>query len=508
MTSRHTLSRERETTDRTPDDVAQTAAPRRPVRDHASAPSPPKRKRGGFLPVLLVAGLILSGIAWRSTTASSTPAVSFRTVPLERGDLLITISATGTVEPEEVVNVGAQVAGMIREFGTDPADPAKTVDYGTVVHKGTVLARIDDAPYRAAVARAQAQVAHAEAGVQQADAQVLQAQANAERSEADIEQLQAKLSLAELDFARAQRLKNGAISAADYETAESSLRSARAGLGVGRATLGQTKAAIDDAKANVLKMRAAVADAKVALETAEINLGYCTIKSPVDGSIIDRRVNVGQTVVASLNAPSLFLIAKDLNKVQVWTSVNEADIGKVRKGLKVRFRVDAHPDKVFEGETTQVRLNAMMTQNVVTYTVVATAENSEGLLPYLTANVDIEVDQRKDVLLVPNGALRWQPEQGQIHPDHRDAARPNEASERNRTGPAKEGMMWVTEGPFVRPIPVRMGLSDGSHTEVAGEGLSEAIPVVTGVDQAAAAARSGNPFIPQIPGKKKTGGPT
>src|SRR5205823_11154354 len=151
---------------------------------------------------------------------------------------------------------------------------------------------------------------------------------------------------------------------------------------------------------------------KAALKNAEINLAYCTITSPVKGVIVDRRVNIGQTVVSSLNAPSLFLIAKDLKRLQVWASVNEADIGNIRSGQQVTFTVDAYPGRTFKGTVApdQPRLNASMTQNVVTYTVVVTTRNDDGKLkPYLTANVNFEVSKHENVLLVPNAALRWKP---------------------------------------------------------------------------------------------------
>ena len=439
---------------------------------------------------------------WRGISASSVPEIHFRTVPIEKGDLTVSISATGTVEPEEVVNVGAQVGGMIQAFGSDPADSTKSIDYGTIVQKGTVLARIDDAPYRAAVSRARAQVEYSEAGVQQAESQVLQAEANALRAEADIEQLSARLQLAEREFTRtAMLLTKSATSASDHDTAEASFATAKAALAVGKATIIQTKAAIDDAKANVAKMRAGLSDAKVSLKTAEINLGYCTITSPVDGCIIDRRVNVGQTVTASLSTPSLFLIAKDLNKVQVWTSVNEADIGKVQKCQKVCFRVDAYPNRVFQGEVSQIRLNAMMTQNIVTYTVVVSADGSQGLLPYLTANVEIEVDRRQKVLLVPNGVLRWQPEPEQILPEFRETLRIDEDTQ-SETANSNSGVIWIAQDGFARPINVVTGISDGSRTEITGEGLSENLLIITGIEQKENVAKSGNPFIPQMSKKK------
>ena len=158
-------------------------------------------------------------------------------------------------------------------------------------------------------------------------------------------------------------------------------------------------------------------------DRAQRNLSYCTIKSPVKGVIIDRRVNIGQTVVASLNAPSLFLLAKDLTRMQVWVAVNEADIGKIHPGQPVTFTVAAFPGETFRGEVGKVRLNASMTQNVVTYTVEVITDNSNGrLLPYLTANVQFELDRRKDVLLVPSAALRWTPSADQVAP--RVTARP------------------------------------------------------------------------------------
>ncbi len=175
------------------------------------------------------------------------------------------------------------------------------------------------------------------------------------------------------------------------------------------------------AKANVGVDEAAIKQAEATLRQSQINLGYCKIKSPVKGTIVDRRVNVGQTVVSNLSASSLFLLAKDLSQIQVWASVNEADIGRIQPGVKVHFTVDAYPNETFFGEVLQVRLNATMTQNVVTYTVVVTTENKDNaeLLPYMTANLQFEIDRHEDVLKVPNAALRWKPRPQQIAPDIR-----------------------------------------------------------------------------------------
>lgn len=409
-----------------------------------------------------------------------TPA--FKTAKVEKGDLLVSISATGTVEPEEVVDVGAQVAGQILSFGTD--SQGKVVDYGSLVEEGTVLARIDDSLYSAEAA--------------QAEAQVHSARANLQRAEADLEQLKAKLQQAERDWKRAQKLgPSEALSQASYDSYQSAYEVAQANLAVGRAA--------------VLQAKAGVAQAEAALRRAQRNLGYCTIRSPVKGVIIDRRVNIGQTVVASLNAPSLFLIARDLRRIQVWVAVNEADIGKIRPGQPVSFTVDAFPGQVFRGEVGKVRLNASMTQNVVTYTVEVVADNSDGrLLPYLSANVRFELDKRQGVLLVPNAALRWRPQPGQnagaLGGDGgkslREAGVAKEARGAPRISDKDLGMVWVAEnGGRIRPLRVRVGLSDGLKTEVSGEGLAEGMDVVVG-QQVSAGQRGGqvSPFTPSFPG--------
>src|SRR5262249_34829011 len=221
--------------------------------------------------------------------------------------------------------------------------------------------------------------------------------------------------------------------------------------------------------------KATLGDAEAALHNAEINLGYCTIKSPVKGVIVDRRVNVGQTVVSSLNAPSLFLIAKDLKRLQVWASVNEADIGNIFSGQMVTFSVDAYPGRVFKGIVAQdqPRLNASMNQNVVTYTVVVTTDNSDGkLLPYLTANLQFEVSKRQNALLVPNTALRWKPNPELVVPELRQdyiSAQRQKGAKKEAGQPEKKrnrATLWVEDGGFVRPVKVQIGVSDGLMTEV------------------------------------------
>jgi HlyD family secretion protein len=429
-------------------------------------------KRTMVIIALVVAALIFMGLLQRHNGNQA----AFRTVPVKRGDLMATISATGTVEPEEVIDVGAQVAGKIVTFGKDKT--GKPVDYGSVVEKGMVLARIDDSLYAADVASAKAQLAQNKAGVKYA--------------EANLGQLKAKLYQAQRDWARAQKLgPSDALSQADYDAALSAFETAKANVEVGKAAIVQAKDAVRQSEA--------------LLQRAQQNLDYCTIISPVQGVIIDRRVNIGQTVVSSLNAPSLFLIAKDLKKIQVWVSVNEADIGHIHPGQPVTFTVDAYPEEVFKGEVNKVRLNATMTQNVVTYTVVVNTDNSSGkLLPYLTANVNFIVGERHHVFVVPNAALRWTPEPQEIVRQFRKTAR--QAGESGKS--AKAGgkatptrrAVWIPEGGQVRPIYVTRGLTDGTLTEVSSPELKEGMPVVVGeVEKTAAGTSSGgSPFTPRF----------
>jgi HlyD family secretion protein len=447
-----------------------------------------------FFSVFAVLAILAAGAGFYLRYAGADSINYFRTTPITRGDLLSTINATGTVEPEERVDVGAQIVGRIARFGVDLNDPAKkkTVDYNSVVHEGQILAVIDDAIYSAQVDQAKAALAH---------------------SKATLLQLEAVAAQTEKEFKRAQMLlPQKAIAQTDYDLDEANATSAKANVAVGKAAIQQDEAL---------------------LRLAQTNLNYTVIRSPVEGTIVARRVDVGQTVVTGLNAPSLFLIAKDLRKMQVWASVNEIDIGRIKPGMAVRFTVDAHPKDVFHGTVEQVRLNAATTQNVVTYTVVVGVDNKDlRLLPYLTANVWFEVEQRHDVLMVPNAALRWKPRTEQIALDaRRDAFKsmrpksdPNDLQVKVKPAPVdpksetkndghkgkdgkaegarEHGQVWVKDGNFVRPVSVRIGPSDGLVTEISGVGdqkdkINDKVEVVVGETSAdQAASEDTNPFGP------------
>ena len=381
----------------------------------------------------------------------------FRTLPVTRADLLIAVSATGTVEPVEIIDVGAQIMGCIRSFGPDPDRPGKTIDYRSRVKEGEVLAQMDDLPHRAEVDKSQASVKLAEAELKRYIARRDQARRDSERAE----QLQESFSKGE------------------YENVQADYVMAQAELAMSEARLDQ---------------------AKIAAKQAEINLRYTTIRSPVDGVVIDRRVNVGQTIVAGMNAPSLFLLAKDLRRMLVWSAVNEADIGDIHIGQSVSFKVDAHRDRVFTGRVSQIRLNASLMQNVVTYGVVVDVDNTDGtLLPYMTAKLQFEVARREQALLVPNQALRWRPTWEQISPVAREELTPPEPGKAREEADedtqmeddeprmeVHEPTVWVlAEDGFVRPVKVQVELSDGMHTEVTGGELQPDDDVVVNVQRKA-----------------------
>ena len=416
----------------------------------------------GIVLLLIIGG----GVAWlllRPQTPKSN--IAYKTEALTRGQTVQTIRATGTIEPEDLIDIGAQITGQIMAFGTDTE--GREVDYCSVVKKGQLLARIDDVTYKAEVTIAQANLTTAKANLAEAEAEVVQ--------------LTAKLRQADRDWARAQKLGVGdALSQKDFDAYQSTAESAAANLDVGKAKIEQAKASIAQAQAQ--------------LEKAERNLSYCDILSTVDGVVIDRRVNIGQTVTASMSTPSLFLVAKDLRRIEIWVPVNEADIGSIKVGQRVRFSVDAFAGKTFEGSVGRVRLNASMTSNVVTYTVEVATENPDGLLlPYLTANVSfILAESPADSLLVPVAALRWRPE-GWEEPE------------------ALKGKdVLFVQNAMGQPCPVevRTGVSDDVHVAIEAEGLDVGDAVITGtltaieVEQASAAGE--NPFLPKPPkfGKK------
>lgn len=406
--------------------------------------------------------------------------VVMQTEAVAVGDLMSVISASGTVEPEELVNVGAQVSGKIMNFGTD--GDGKPVDYGSHVTQGMLLAQIDDVLYEAALREAKAQKLQAEVAILSA--------------EASMKQAQAQLLLAERNFERAKKLlPNNAMSRGDYDSCEAEYLVRKANL------------AVVDAEREQANAKLAIAEA--ALVKAQRNLDYCVISSPVDGVIIDRRVSIGQTLVSNMSASSIFLIAKDLKKMQVWVSVNEADIGSIKVGMPVIFTVDAFPGLEFSGSVHKVRLNATMSQNVVTYVVEVSTDNRDGkLLPYLTANVKFVRQRSDNAINVSNAALRFDPPEALIAPE-------GLALWRNFKRDGGTRLLWLPSADGkVRPVEVRTGINNGISTEIIGSDLKEGDTVVNAVqfltaDEAAERDKSGaarSPFLPEMP-KRRSNNP-
>lgn len=393
----------------------------------------PRRLAAGAAALTLGAVALFAG---KGLLAGEEAAPSYVTEPVVRGDVVARVTATGTLSPVVTVEVGSQVSGRIAELGAD---------YNSVVKEGDVIARIDPELF--------------ESAVQQAKARLSAARADHSRAVAVAENAKAQ-------HARVAELAaTGSMSKAEADAALADQRSAAA----------QVKSAA-----------AQVTLAKAALEQAQTNLEYTTIRSPISGVVIARSVDVGQTVAASLSAPTLFLIAEDLRKMEVHTSVAESDVGQLAAGMPVEFTVDAYPGKTFAGEVKQVRYEAATVSNVVTYDAVVAVENDELLLrPGMTATVSFITDAREDVLAVPTKAFTYRPE----------GARPG------RRGDGR--VLWVLRGGEPVPVRVTAGLSDGGQMEIAGGALEEGDLVIVG-DDASAGAR---PAPEQRRGRRGRRGP-
>lgn len=399
--------------------------------------------------------------AWYATADSSEEAVSFRKVKVAQGDFVLKVQATGTLEPVELVDVGAQVTGEILEFGTDVA--GNRIDFGSEVKKGQLLARIDDELVKLNVERAGASVKQAEASLKQAEANVEQARVSKNKADRDLE--------------RAKKLGVGdALSQMDYDQYVTAAENAEAQL--------------TSALAQVETAKAQLESARVQLKSEQRNEKYTRITSPVDGTVVVRQVNVGQTVVSSMNASTLFLVARDLSKMQIWTSVNEADIAKVQPGQLVRYTVDALPNETFTGTVNKIRPNATMSSNVVTYIVEVDIDNPDRkLLPYMSANANFIVKEVKDALLVPDAAFDFRPTPDQIAEGSRKRGqrppRGEEAEGEEMPEMAPPAIVWrKVDDKTVAPVRVIKGDSDGTRTIVTlpeGEELKPGDELVTGV---------------------------
>lgn len=558
------------------------------------------------LAVVAVA-VVLSAAAGLWYWGDNANAAEYMTARAERGSLRNTVTATGTLQAVTTVQVGSQASGTIS---------ALYADFNSTVRKGQVVAQLDPSVAQAQVQQASANLAQAQAQLQQARASVAQTQAGVAQSRAGITDARAKASAAgsttqnqqagvaaaeanvavlkaQLDDAASvlrqeqSLLQSGVISQREYLTAQTSYKTAEArynqaaaqlrmaqvsaqsssGAGQAQATAQveqaqaqaqQSQGQVVGAQAQVQNAAAAVEQARAALHLAQINLQHTTITSPIDGVVVSRDVNVGQTVAASLSAPTLFTIAQDLTQMQVIANIDQADIGLVEQAKGVSFSVDAFPGEEFKGALQQMRLNPQNVQNVVTYNVVIDVSNPEQKLkPGMTANLTVTIDERNDVLKVPNSALRFAPQaadgqqarNGNSNGSRRNAGRRqgadgaasnnagapaggadtaaaqqgDGADARQQNGaraqfarptepvlPGQVRRVWVM-GADGKPQPrrIKIGLSDGSATEVIEGELRDGDVVVTGQNVTASASRTqggAQSTAPGFGGAPRTGG--
>lgn len=367
-----------------------------------------------------------------SACGSKTPESTFVTAKADRGRISAKVTASGTLSALVTVQVGSQVSGRIQSL---------YVDYNSPVKKGQVIARIDPQIYQATAEQARANLMAAEANLTKAKVQNQDAERQAKRANELVEQ---KL-----------------ISQAERDTARSNADAAHAGVAAAEGT---------------------VAQAKAALNQARVNLGYTEIISPTDGVVISRSVDVGQTVAASLQTPTLFVIAQDLRQMQVDTNVAESDIGKLSEGMEVKFTVDAYPGERFKGSVRQIRNAAQTVQNVVTYDAVVAVDNADlRLKPGMTANVTFAYADKPDVLRVPNAALRFKPAADQIP----------KAAESEKTKPERgsgQRTLWVLRNGQPEAVPVKIGISDGVQTEIIEGEIKEGDEIITDSKGASAKA--------------------
>ncbi|MCU0699509.1 MAG: efflux RND transporter periplasmic adaptor subunit [Myxococcaceae bacterium] len=358
--------------------------------------------------------LALSSVTLAACSQKPAAGPKYTTAKVDTGPVIGRVTATGTVSALVTVQVGAQVSGRIQSLN---------VDFNSKVTKGQVLAKLDPSLFEAALSMAQANEKAALAGLTRAQAQEKDAQRKLARAKTLADQK--LVPLAELESAQAE---------------------------------------LEVAQANIQAAEGSVAQARAARQQAQVNLAYTTITSPIDGTVVSRAVDVGQTVAASLQAPTLFTIAENLSKMQVDTNVAEADVGKLSDGMEASFSVDAFPTRVFKGRIRQIRYAPQVVQNVVTYDAVIDVANDELLLrPGMTANVSFVYARADDALRVPNAALRFRPDAELA----RKAGKPE---------PGKR-LLWVLDGETPTAMPVSVGLSDGTMTVV--QGLSEGAQVIT-----------------------------
>jgi HlyD family secretion protein len=351
------------------------------------------------IPILLIV-LVVAAMAAVRVRRSLLPPVEYFTATIEKGPLQKIINATGSVQTVVTVPVGSQVSGQVQEL---------FADFNSVVKRGQLLAKLDPRNLEAAVANSRAQLAASQARVRSAEAETKTHIANLNSAKASLEGARVGRDNAKLQLDRASELSERGLQAKnDYDTAKANYDSAVAKYEQAAASLEQVEAQSASTEAGIAQAKAGLQQSEADLDRAQVNLEYANIFSPVDGIVISRDVDVGQTIAASMSAPTLFNIATDLSQMQVKASIDEADIGSISEDAKVTFTVDAFPNSLFEGKIAEIRLNPQTVQNVVTYSVILSIQNKDlRLKPGMTASIKILVAQRDGVLKIPNAAIRY-----------------------------------------------------------------------------------------------------
>jgi len=416
-----------------------SAAKRAPV---GSSPAPISRKHAWPAWYAVIAALLVCAAALAGWFTLRRPEpVRYGTVPVTRGSIARTVTATGTVNPVLTIIVGSYVSGVIQ---------AQYCDFNTRVRKGQLCAKIDPRPYQTVVNQARAELANARAQIVKDRALLTYAKRTYERD--------------------TELLGHGIVS----QDATDSARSA-----------------YDQARAQVLVDEAAIEQRSAALDAAQVNLEYTNIVSPVDGTVVSRNVTIGQTVAASFQTPTLFLIATDLTHMEVDANVSESDIGDLREGAPVSFTVEAFPKRQFSGRVVQVRQAPQTVQNVVTYDVVVSVANDDlSLKPGMTATTRIVIDQRNGVLRVPDLALRFTPSQAAAANRHEGPPRAGK--------PAPAARVWVLHQGRPTAIAITTGLDDDVNSEVKSGALKEGDAVIVGETSAGAGTGASAAMAPRL----------
>jgi HlyD family secretion protein len=434
-----------------------------------------RRKPRKWLLVAVALSATMALVAWRISAKAVPP--SYGTATVTRQTITQSISATGTLQALTTVQVGTQASGTIAEL---------SADFNSHVTKGQVIARLDASQFQAQLAQANATWLATQAGVQSAQSNVLAADGAVQAAQANVDRTQAALADAQKSFERTRQLVDAKVAAAmDLQTAQAAVDQAAATKQQAVAQVNQARSQAQAARSQVAQAQAQAAQAKAAVDLAQVNMNHTVIEAPIDGVVVARNVDVGQTVAASLQAPVLFLIANDLTRMQVLANIDEADVGQLAPGSEVSFTVDAYPTDVFRGKVSQVRLAPQTVQNVVTYTAAIDVGNADlKLKPGMTANVTVVTARRENVLAVANAALRFRPATAPAAPQSRTAGQVGRP-------------VWKVEGDVLTPVRVELGITDGVNTEIVSGKLSEGDRVATPAPAAGAPAgkaRAASPF--------------